>query len=334
MRPLVFLAVLLLALTGCGSGADEAPQAAADQGSGFPVTIKNKYGDTVVKEAPKRIVTVGLVEQDAMLALGVVPVATTEWFGEKPGALFPWAKAKLGDAALPQVLSEKDGLQFEKIAALRPDLIVGLYSGISADDYKKLTAIAPTVAQPVGVPDYGVSWQVVARTVGQAVGKARQADDLVRGIEQRFAEVRSKHPEFKGKSALIASPYEGFFVFGSQDPRSRLLTDFGFTLPAGLDKVIGDKFGGNLSAERITLLDQEVLLWFPSKGGTAKLKADPLYRNLKVRTERRDVFVEENYDDPLYGAISFVSVLSLPIVLDDLVPKLAAAADGNPATTG
>ncbi|GAA1600435.1 iron-siderophore ABC transporter substrate-binding protein [Kribbella hippodromi] len=334
MRPLVFLAVLLLALTGCGSSADEAPQTAAGQGGGFPVTIKNKYGDTVVKAAPKRIVAVGLVEQDAMLALGVVPVATTEWFGEKPGALFPWAKAKLGDAALPQVLSDKDGLQFETIAALRPDLIVGLYSGISADDYKKLTAIAPTVAQPVGVPDYGVSWQVVARTVGQAVGKAQQADELVRGIEQRFAEVRAKHPEFKGKSALIASPYEGFFVFGSQDPRSRLLTDFGFTLPAGLDKVIGDKFGGNLSAERITLLDQQVLLWFPPKGGTAKLKADPLYRNLKVRTEGRDVFVEENYDDPLYGAISFVSVLSLPIVLDNLVPKLAAAADGNPATTG
>src|SRR4051794_23558711 len=108
MRPLVVLAVLLLALTGCGSAADDdAPQAAGSQGGAFPVTIKNKYGDTVVERAPKRVVTVGLVEQDALLALGVVPVATTEWFGEKPGALFPWAKARLGDhdnAAVPQVL--------------------------------------------------------------------------------------------------------------------------------------------------------------------------------------------------------------------------------------
>lgn len=30
------------------------------------------------------MVVVGLREQDALLALGVVPVATTEWFGEHP----------------------------------------------------------------------------------------------------------------------------------------------------------------------------------------------------------------------------------------------------------
>ncbi|MGW7684264.1 hypothetical protein ACWGID_26210 [Kribbella sp. NPDC054772] len=227
MRRLVVLIVLLLGLSGCGS--EDKPEAASSPGGGaFPVTIKNKYGDTVVKAAPQRVVTVGLVEQDALLALGVAPVGTTEWFGEKPGALFPWAKAKLGDAAVPQVLSDKDGLQFEKIAALRPDLIIGLYSGISADDYKKL--------------------------------------------------------------------------------------------------------GANISAERIALLDQQALVWFPTKGGTAKLKADPLYKNLRVRTEGRDVFVEEDYDDQLYGATSFVSVLSLPIVLDELVPKLAAAVDGDPAT--
>ena len=44
------------------------------------------------------------------------------------------------------------------------------------------------------------------------------------------------------------------------------------------------------------------------------------------------MFVEENFDDPLYGATSFVSVLSLPIVLDQLVPKLSQAVDGDPAT--
>ena len=47
----------------------------------------------------------------------------------------------------------------------------------------------------------------------------------------------------------------------------------------------------------------------------------------------RGVFIEENYDNDLYGATSFVSILSLPTVLDQLVPKLAAAVDGNPATS-
>src|SRR3954453_11894932 len=99
LRPLALLVALpLLALTACsGNDAKDVaatPQAGAEAGA-FPVTIKNKYGDTVIKQAPKRIVLGGLVEQDALLALGVTRVATTEWFGDKPGALFPWAKAKL-----------------------------------------------------------------------------------------------------------------------------------------------------------------------------------------------------------------------------------------------
>ena len=34
----------------------------------------------------------------------------------------------------------------------------------------------------------------------------------------------------------------------------------------------------------------------------------------------------------LYEATSFISVLSVPLLVDDLVPKLAAAADRDPAT--
>ncbi len=338
LRPLVLLVVPVLALTACGAETKE-PAAADGQTQGgveagaYPVTIKNKYGDAVIKETPKRVVAVGLIEQDALLALGVVPVGTTEWFGEKPGALFPWAKEKLGGGALPTVLSDKDGIQFEKLAALQPDLIVGLYSSITADDYKKLTAIATTIAQPAdGSADYSVTWQTVTRTIGQAVGKPKAADELVQGVEKKFEEARAAHPEFKGKTGVMASPWEGYFVYGPQDPRSKVLTDLGFVMPPAMDKLVGDKFGANISAEKIGLFDQQVLVWFPAKDGTAKLKADPLLKNLKARTEAREIFIEEDYNDLFYGATSFVSVLSLPIVLEKLVPKLAAALDGNPAT--
>jgi iron complex transport system substrate-binding protein len=42
------------------------------------------------------------------------------------------------------------------------------------------------------------------------------------------------------------------------------------------------------------------------------------------------VFLAEKGD--LYEATSFVSVLSIPLLMEQLVPRLAAAADGDPST--
>lgn len=40
----------------------------------------------------------------------------------------------------------------------------------------------------------------------------------------------------------------------------------------------------------------------------------------------------ESFTDPLGGATSFVTALSLPFLLDGLVPMLADAVDGDPTT--
>lgn len=336
-RRVVGLALVVFSLAACSggdggsaSGDDPAPAA----GGAFPVSIPHKFGATEVKAEPQRIVVVGLVEQDALLSLGVVPVATTEWFGEYPGAIWPWAKDKLGDAKVPEVLKDKDGIQYERIAALAPDLIIGLYSGLNDESYKKLTEIAPTIAQPKGAPDYGSAWQDVTTTVGAAVGKSQQAKELVAGVEAHFAKIKAEHPEFAGKTGLVATPYEGYFVYGTKDPRSRVMASLGFKLPAKLDSVIGDQFGGSLSKERIDLVDVDALVWFVEPGKADELRKDPVYKGLKVRKEGRDVMIDADNKDPFYGATNFVSVLSLPMVLDGLAPQLKAALDGNPATNG
>src|SRR3712207_1999237 len=88
---------LLPVLAACGSDTTpSSPGTPSTDAAAFPVSIPHKYGTTEIKAAPQRVVTIGLVEQDALLALGVAPVATTEWFGEQPGAVFPWAKDELG----------------------------------------------------------------------------------------------------------------------------------------------------------------------------------------------------------------------------------------------
>jgi iron complex transport system substrate-binding protein len=227
---------------------------------------------------------------------------------------------------MPEVLGTSESINFEGITALQPDLILGLYAGISEQDYELLSQIAPTVVQPEGYVDYGIPWQELTRIVGQSVGKTAEAEALIAGVEERFAQVRAEHPEFEGATSIVATPYEGIWVYGPEDLRGRFLTQLGFVLPEGLVEVTGTEFGGNLSAERADMLDVDVIIWLDADESEGPL-GGPLYQSLPVHTEGREVFLD-SYDDPLGGATSFVSVLSLPYLLDGLVPQLADAIDG------
>jgi iron complex transport system substrate-binding protein len=333
---LLALLIIVLFVTACtvtsippttASAPTASAEAAASEDAAFPVTIEHKWGSTTIEESPERIVTVGLIDHDVLLALGIVPVGTTEWFNEYPGALWPWASDKLNDAPLPTVVGDATAINFENIAALQPDLILALYAGVSEEDYALLTQIAPTVVQPVGFVDYGIPWQEMTRIIGQAVGKAAEADALVVGVEERFAQVRAEHPEFAGATSVVATPYEGIWVYGPEDVRGRFLTALGFELPEGLAEVTGAEFGGNLSPERADMLDVDVIIWLDADESEGVL-GGPIYQALPVHTEGREVFLD-SYDDPLGGATSFVSVLSLPYLLDGLVPQLADAIDGT-----
>ncbi|SMD24435.1 iron-siderophore ABC transporter substrate-binding protein [Kibdelosporangium aridum] len=318
------LAASLLLLTACGSGSNTpaAPQSATGDAAAFPVTIPHKFGSTTINAEPKRVVVVGVTEQDPLLALGVVPVGVTDWLKKYPGAINPWAKDKLNGAPLPTVLTDENGPQYEKIASLRPDVIIGLYAGLTQESYDKLSKIAPTVAQPKEYNDYGIPWQESTKTLGKIVGKAAQADKLVADVEAKIAKTRQDNPKFANATGLVATLWEGYFVYGSQDPRSRLLTSLGFKLPEKLDEVIGDKFGASISKERVDLLDQSVIIWLAvPKEARTTLDNDPLYASLKVAKEKRDIILDETTD--MGNAASFISVLSLPMLLDNLGPQLA-----------
>lgn len=292
----------------------------------FPVTIEHKHGSTTIESQPERIVAVGLVEQDALLALGIVPVGTTEWFGGYPGSIWPWAQDELealgGDAPAP--VGGADGINFEAIAALNPDLILAIYSGVTEEEYALLTQIAPTVAQPSDYVDYGVSWQELTVTVGRAVGQEAQAQALVDDLEARFVQIQEEHPAFVGATSVVATPYEGIYLYGPEDARGRLLTSLGFELPDELAEIAGNSFGGNLSLERADLLDLDVIIWLadPAQAGEV---GGPVYQSLPVHTEGREVFLSNS--EPLGGATSFITILSLPYLLDGLVPQLAEAMD-------
>ena len=310
-----------------GDSADAPP--AATEADAFPATISHKYGETTVEKAPTRVVCVGLTEQDALLALGIVPVAVTKWFGDAPGYIFSWAVDKLGGAELPEVLEDTNGVQIEKIAALRPDLIIGQYAGLTAKDYELLSKIAPTVAQPEAYADYGAPWDEMAMNIATAVGQPGRMQEIVDDVKQQIADAAAAHPEFEGKTALCVTPYEGLFVYGPEDPRSRMLVDLGFGFPTETFGGDQEEFGESLSAERTSDLDQvDVVVWLD-------LETEPAVEKVfgQTTTAAQGRYFDINPDDgDYYVSHSFVTPLSIPYVLERYVPQLAAAADGDPAT--
>ncbi|MHA3024364.1 ABC transporter substrate-binding protein [Mycobacterium sp. BMJ-28] len=291
-------------LAACGQ---QKPGTVAKDGS---VTVKHAFGETKIPAQPTRVVSAGLNDQDFLLAVGVVPIAVTDWFGAQPFGVWPWATAKLG-AAQPTVLNLADGVDTDAIAALKPDLIVATNAGLDQDTYTKLSGIAPTVAQS-GQDAFFESWKDQAATIGQAVFKHDEMTQLVTDVDNKFTAAAKNHAAFTGRTAvLLEGALSDDHIVVSSGWRSDFLTELGFTVPAVQTPIARDKFGAELGGT-------DVLLWTTdSDAARDALLADP-----EIATRKKhNVFT----DPELAAAIAFSSPLSLPVVADRLPALLAAA---------
>jgi iron complex transport system substrate-binding protein len=197
-------------------------------------------------------------------------------------------------------------------------------------DYELLSQIAPTVAQPGEFIDYGTPWDVALEVTGRAVGRSDVAAEVIADTRQLFADAIEANPEFAGATATTAFFFEdqpGAYV--SSDIRSRLLTDLGFVIPAEIDELAGDSFFVSISAEDLSLIDTDVVVWIGSGDESyASIRDLPTRPALRAVSEGREVVA----DDLLSGALSHSSPLSLEYALEILVPELALALDGDPTT--
>lgn len=315
----------LAVATGCSSSPGQAPTAGPTVTSSAPVTVRHVHGSTVVPASPERVVSVGVTEQDPLLALGVVPVGVTEWYGDQPFATWPWARDELGPAQ-PTVLSTGDGFQLEKIAALRPDLIIGTNAGIEKSDYAKLAAIAPTVAHSGTFKSaYFEPWPVQTQLIGDAVGKPAEAAALIAEVRGRFTQAKQAHAEFAGKKAIFLQGafYEGAAIASPAGLATDFLTDLGFDVPPEIEPFIKEGAQAYIPLERLDVLDvADVLVWGTDDApGARDRDKNPVYQRLSAVRAGRSV----DTGAELAGAIYFTSVLSLPYVVDTLVPMLAKA---------
>ncbi|MFP5069277.1 ABC transporter substrate-binding protein [Pseudonocardia nantongensis] len=320
------LLLALLLLTACTS-APEDPGPAPAGGGPFPVTVEHAYGSTTIPAAPTRVVALGVSDADPLLALGVTPVGLSAFSSyEQTGGLGPWARDRV-QGEPPVVLTGDPNP--ERIASLRPDLIVAVSAGLDQPTYDVLSRIAPVVARPAGTIAFGVPLAEQTRTIATALGRAEEGEQLVAQAEAAFAQARAEHPEFAGRTGTAVLPFDGRYgAFTDADARGRFMTSLGFTLPAGVAEIeTGGSFYAELSSERLGVLDGDVLVMLADQPALrAAVDADPVLQQVPVVADGRMVIT----DADTTGAMSYNTVLSVPYALERLVPQLSAAVQKAP----
>lgn len=217
---ILLVAMMVLVLAACGSKEKEETTEKKEEAK--TMVYKAVNGDIEVSTDPKRVVILSAFAGN-LIELGVPIVGADQWTMDAPNF-----KEGLKDAVL---VSDAD---VEKIAALKPDLILG-YDTIQ--NKEKIEKIAPTVLFTYNAHDY--LQQVIE--VGKVVNKEKEAqawaDDFLKRAQASGEEIKAKIGEDATVSVLESFGKETY-VYGNNWGRGTeiLYQAMGLNMPAAVEK--------------------------------------------------------------------------------------------------
>lgn len=301
----------------------------------FPVTVRHAFGETVIAQKPERVATVAWANHEVPLALGVVPVGMARAnFGDDDGdGVLPWVAARLKElnAPVPVLFDEGDGIDFEAVAATRPDVILAAYSGLSRADYDTLSQIAPVVAYPDA--PWSTDWREMIRLNSAGLGMAAEGAALIAKIEGGISAEVAAHPELHGRTAMFVTHMDvtnlstvNFYT--TNDTRVKFFADLGLAAPKSVVAASRPgQFAASVSAERVDDFDDvDIVVTYGSMKLLDAVKVNLLLNRMPAVRRESVVLLGR---DPL-GTAANPTPLSIPWVLDDYVKLLSDAARKAP----
>ncbi len=313
-------------LSACG-GDTTGPTATSTAGTAgtaagaFPVTIRDTFGTVTIPKAPSRILSLGRTDHDVLLALGIVPIGVFQFTEEMKRGVGVWAESKLGTVT-PEFFSPP--FDYEQVGRLHPDLILDVQSRGDKDEYKSLTAFAPTVGLPPDRDPNSVPWQQSTDVISTAVGRKTDGAALVSRTEALLKKAAADNPTFAGRTVTILLAWEGeVAVYSSADTRTQVVTALGLTPSKYVTSLGTEEAFVSLSAERMADADADVVIVLSQQGLPKEktLAEYPQIARMAAVTENRAVFPDNNTG----LALSFASVLSIPYAIKALVPQIGDA---------
>jgi iron complex transport system substrate-binding protein len=320
-----------VALAGCTNSANDTPSTApsGSAAGAFPVTVTHRFGKTTIPKQPQRIVALGQTDCDPLIALGITPIAIGSFVASWYDPVHPWNQEGLG--ADPKQVSFVE-IEFEKIAALAPDLITMVSGGISKSDYDTLSKIAPVVGTPVGYTDSAVPYAPHTQLIGQCVGMEDQAKSIVADVDSQYAAAVAAHPEWASLTAGHAECYSGAFdVLGKNAPRTQYLLSSSFSLTPQISKITGDEYSTSLSAEELDIVgDLDMVIWCTDNlAAVPQLQKNPVVSRLANVQKGNVIWISADKTDQFMWAMDANTVLSAPYAIKKGVPMIEAALEGK-----
>lgn len=302
--------LMLLALAGCSR--EQRPPAApppTQSPDGFPLSIPHRYGGAFLPTRPNRIVTLGWNDQDLVQSLGTKPDGVRSTLPEYP--MYPWV---VPEVSHPPVVSGVQ-LDFDAIAAAKPDVILAIGADIDRPSYDRLSQIAPTVVSEDRIDRAETPWYTQLFTIGRAIGKSEQARMRSEEVGTRYNQIRTGHQYWVNRTAVVdwVADGQGSFLIGFRDPRRAVFDGLGF---------LSQRYAGPVPDNELKAkADQDLLVVVGATEQQAKSMSG--LADLRAVTEGRAIYIPA--DSPVVSALRLGGPLARIYALEQLTPQLERA---------
>lgn len=218
MKTLLLVALSAILLVGCSSKKTEDNEAVGEKPESS-VTITGANGEVTLDKPAKKIVVLEWTYAEDLLALGMQPAGMADI-----QEYHNWVNI---DAELSDDVADVGGRQepnLEEIAALEPDLIIGVSFRHDAM-IKDLEKIAPTVIFNPYPEDESIDlYQEMTTTfneIAKAVDKTDEAEKVLAHLDAKYDEAKAEidKADLKTKDFILTLAYSG-----PQAPEIRVFT--------------------------------------------------------------------------------------------------------------
>ncbi|WP_285030225.1 serine/threonine-protein kinase [Mycolicibacterium sp. lyk4-40-TYG-92] len=209
-------------------------------------SFTHAHGSTEITKAPTAVAALGPGDADAVLSLGLQPVAIAGAGKSLPS----WLQSKI--TGNPSVKDTVGFIDTSAIQAAKPDVIIAT-GDIDDATYQRLAAIAPTVTQPKDT-SRAWNWQTQLKWIGKIVGRDREADNLINQVASQQTDLKNQNPQAAGKSVqVIHVSDDGVSQTLTPSNAADYLSSLGLNYDASLRRQPGDSSSSQSMADQSKL---------------------------------------------------------------------------------